>query len=51
MFHIPLANTLFCSGSHNTSVQNELKQVDLNGSIAMILEVMPEWFCFVFIDF
>ena len=52
--HFPCQHILFCSGSHNTSFQNELKwkQVDLDRSIVMILEVMPEWlYYFVFIGF
>ena len=52
--HSPCQHILFCSGSHNTSFQNELrwKEVDLDRSIVMILEVMPEWLCcFVFIHF
>ena len=52
--HSPCWHVLLCSGSHNTSFQNEQKwkQVDLDRGIVMILEVMPEWFyCFVFIDF
>ena len=52
--HSPCQHILFCSGSYNTSFQNELrwKEVDLDRSIVMILEVMPEWLCcFVFIHF
>ena len=52
--HSPFQHILFGSGSHNTSFQNQLKwkQVDLDRSIVMILEVMPEWlYCFVFIGF
>ena len=48
--HSPCHHILFCSGPHNASFQNELKwkQVDLDRSIVMILEVMPEWlYCFV----